>query len=67
MFFQIETQMKKMVAQIFFLVHTQKFSKNMRTAKNVPAKQSDSFFTKKHLERDYEEIKVKKQVFKNKL
>ena len=39
----------------------------MPTAKNVPAKQSDSFFTKKHLERDYEEIKVKKQVFKNKL
>ena len=53
MFFQIGTQMKKMAEYISFLVHAQKFSRNMYPAKN--------------LERDYKEIKVKKQVFKIKV
>ena len=44
MLFQIEIQMKKMAEQIFFLVHAQKFSRNIYLAKNLHTKQSDSFY-----------------------
>ena len=46
MFFLTGTQMKKMVEQISFLLHAQKFSRNMHPAKNVRTKQSENFYEK---------------------
>ena len=46
MFFLTGTQMKKMVEQISFLLHAQKFSRNMHPAKNVRTKQSENVYEK---------------------
>ena len=44
MFFLIGAQMKKMVEQISFLLHAQKFLRNMHPAKNVHTKHSENLY-----------------------